>query len=440
MSARSKTLHPDEKIKAGKLGGSLSKVGIGIAVVFLGISIILTLFGSADVNAGHESKWARFFHAYVIGWAYIFSICIGALWLVLLHHLARGRWATVVRRIAEAVSCAFPIVFIAGLGFIIPLLAGYKDLYYWNHPDARNTELVVNHVLHHKLTWLSPGFFAIRYVIYAAIFIGMSQYFARKSKQQDETGDPKLSDTMRIAAGPAMIIFAVFTCMVAFDVLMSLSPKWYSTIYGVNFWGSACVGGFAALALLVLGIQRSGRLVHSVGPDHYHDIGKWMFAFTFFWAYTAFSQFMLQWYGNMPEETVWYKYRLFGEWQWVSIAMLVGFWAFPFVFLMSRWTKRIVPSLVFFAVWQLVFHWIDLYWNAMPSYDWLEVGSGKDLINAGPLMGNIAYHHVGFSPVDVTVWIGLVGLLLVGIGRNLKGNLIPIKDPTLGLSLDHESM
>jgi hypothetical protein len=438
MSALTRTLHPDEKVKAGKLGGSLSKAGMGIAVAFLGLSIVLTLFGSADVNSGHASKWARFLHAYVIGWSYIFSICVGALFLVMLHHLARGRWATAVRRVAEAMACAFPVVFVAGLGFIIPLLAGYKDLYYWNHPDAANAEL--NHALHHKLGWLSPGLFALRYVIYGAILTGIAQWFMKTSRQQDESGDPKLSEKMRIVSGPAMILYALCVCLAAFDILMSIAPKWFSTIYGVNFWGSACVGGFAALALLVLGIQRTGRLTHSIGPDHYHDIGKWMFAFTFFWAYTAFSQFMLQWYGNMPEETHWYKYRLFGEWQWVSIAMLVGFWAFPFVFLLSRWTKRIVPSLVFFAVWQLVFHWLDLYWNVMPSYDWLEVSNGASTLNAGPLMGNVAYHHVGFSPVDVTVWLGLVGLLLFGIGRNLKGNLIPVKDPTLPLSLAHEVM
>ena len=237
-----------------------------------------------------------------------------------------------------------------------------------------------------------------------------------------------------------MVGYSLLTCLAALDILMSLAPKWYSTIYGVNFWGSACVGGFATLGLLVLVIQRTGRLTHSINANHYHDIGKWMFAFTFFWAYTGFSQFMLQWYGNMPEETVWYKYRLFGDWQWVSIAMLVGFWAFPFVFLMSRWTKRIVPSLVFFAVWQLVFHWLDLYWNVMPEYDWTIDHHGATAINAGPLMGNIDYHHVGFTALDITVWIGLCGVLLAGIGRNLRGNLIPIKDPTLGLSLAQETM
>ena len=434
MSALTKSLHTDEKVKAGKIGGTLTKVGIAIAVVFLVISLILGATYSGDA----DHPWKRFLYAYLIGWCYIFSICIGCLWLVILHHLVRGRWATVVRRIAEAISGAFPLVFIAGLGFIIPLLAGYKDLYYWAHPDAHNVEL--NETLQHKLGWLEPGFFTVRFVIYGVVFSGIAAYIAKKSRQQDESGDPAITDTLRIASGPAMVLYGLLTCLAALDIMMSIAPKWYSTIYGVNFWGGACVGGFATLGLVVLGIQRSGRLQHSINANHYHDIGKWMFAMTFFWAYTQFSQFMLQWYGNMPEETVWYKYRLFGDWQWVTIAMLVGYWAFPFVFLLSRWTKRIVPSLVFFAVWQLVFHWLDIYWNIMPQYDWTLVHHAETAINAGPLMGNIAYHHVGFTPLDITTWIGLCGVLLAGIGRNLTGNLIPIKDPTLGLSLAHENM
>lgn len=456
MSVLTKSLHPDEKYKAGKIGQGLSRIGLATAAVFFVVSILLVVFSDPETAkaAGHVdasgagARWSRFFHAYVVGWSYIFSICVGVFWLVLLHHLVRGRWATVVRRIAESMSMAFPWVFASGLVYVIALVAGYDQLYYWAHPDAKAClaplvagachEYLHPHLIH-KLGWLSPGFFAVRYVIYGAAFSGMAAYFARKSRQQDESGDPKISETLRVASGPAMIVYSLVTCFAAFDILMSMAPQWYSTIYGVNFWGSGCVAGFAALGLVVLGIQRTGRLTHSVNPEHYHDIGKWMFAFTFFWAYTAFSQFMLQWYGNMPEETVWYKYRLFGEWQWVSIAMLVGFWAFPFVFLMSRWTKRIVPSLVFFAVWQLVFHWLDLYWNVMPSYDWQPAGEGSTL-SAGPLFGNTALHHVGFSPIDITVWLALIGVLLFGIGRNLRGNLIPVKDPTLGLSLAHENL
>ena len=440
MTVLSKSLHPDEKIKAGKLGSNMVKAGLAIALIFIAISIVLALTSSdADaLQAGHASKWSRFLHAYVIGWAFIATVPIGMLWIIILHFLVRGRWVTAVRRICEAMAGSFAIVWLAGLVFVIPVVAGYKDLYYWANDAAKDAAL--NPTLQHKLGWLSPGFWALRYVVYGVIFVGLAGYYAKKSREQDESGDPKITDHLRVVAGPAMIIFGFTTCLVAFDVLMSMSPKWYSTIYGVGFWGSGCVGAFSTLALIVLWIQRSGRLVHSVTEEHYHDIGKWMFSFTFFWAYTAFSQFMLQWYGNMPEETVWYKYRMFGEWQWVSIAILAGFWAFPFVFLMSRWTKRIVPSLVFFAVWQLVFHWLDLYWNVMPNYDWSVVHHGEATINAGPLMGPIVQHHVGFTPLDITTWLGLCGLLLVGIGRGLTGNLIPTKDPTLGMSLAHEQL
>jgi len=435
MSYPTKTLHPDEKIKAGDLGKKISRVGAGIAVVGLAISLVLTMSSGADpAAAGHVSKWSRFLHAYVIGWSYIASISIGMMWLILLHYLVRGRWVTVVRRLCEAMASAFPVVWIVGLGFVLPVLAGNKDLYYWTTDAAHDP--ILNHALAHKLGWLSPGFWGVRYIAYGAIYSGLAWYFAKKSREQDESGDAKITDHLRVVAGPGMILFAFTTCFLAFDVLMSLLPKWYSTIYGVSFWASGCVGAFSALALLVLYTQRTGRLVHSINEEHYHDIGKWMFSFTFFWAYTAFSQFMLQWYGNLPEETVFYKYRMFGDWQWMSIAILVGYWAFPFVFLMSRWTKRIKTTLVFFAVWQLVFHWIDLYWNVMPNYDW----SVHDGLNVGPLAGPIANHHVGLSGVDVTVWIAMIGFLLVGIGRNLKGNLIPVKDPTLGLSLAHEQL
>ncbi len=440
MSVLTKSLNPDEKIKAGKLGSNLVKVGAALAVVFLGLSLVLVLAGSdtAAAEAGHHSKWARFFHSYVVGWAFVAGVPIGMLWLIILHHLVRGRWVTVVRRICEAMTGSFLLVWIAGLAFVIPVATGYADLYYWNNEAAKDAAL--NGVLQHKLGWLSGGAFALRYVLYGVIYIGLSAYFAKKSREQDESGDPKISDRLRVVAGPGMIIYGFTTCMVGFDVLMSFAPKWYSTIYGVGFWGSACIGAFATLALIVLWIQRSGRLTHSVTEEHYHDIGKWLFAFTFFWAYTAFSQFMLQWYGNMPEETVWYKYRMFGEWQWVSIAILCGYWAFPFTFLLSRWTKRITPALVFFAVWQLAFHWLELYWEVMPQYDWSVEHHGAAEVNSGPLMGALSLHHVGFNAVDLTVWIGLIGVLLVGIGRNLTGNLIPVKDPTLGMSLAHEQL
>jgi hypothetical protein len=430
MSALVRTLPADEKIKAGKLGGNMMKAGAAVFVVFAIISIIL--------GSMHGDNFKRFFYSLVTAWSWAIGVSIGMLWIILLHHLCRGRWITAVRRIAEAISQAFPILFVAGLGFMVPVALGYKDLYYWGHPDAHNA--LLNPHIQHKLGWLSPGFFFIRYIVYAVIFTGLANYFASVSRKQDETGDPALSTRMRVVSGPGMIIFSFATCLMAWDIQMSLAPKWYSTIYGVSFWASGNIAAFAVFALVVLWVQRSGRLIHAVTEEHYHDIGKWMFSFTFFWAYTCFSEFMLQWYGNMPEETVYWKYRMFGDWQWVSIAILVGYWAFPFVFLMSRWTKRIVPSLVFFAVWQIAFTWLQNFWRVMPQYDWEQSFHDNAHVVEGPLMGAISHHTVGLTAVDFTVWIAMIGVLMLGIGRSLKGNLIPTKDPTLGMSLAHEVM
>ncbi len=430
MSASVKSLHPDEKVKSGTFGGNVMKLGAGLVLIFGLLSVIL--------GKGNGDNWRRFFHSYVIGWTFATSLAIGAMFFVIIHHLVRARWSTSVRRIAEAMTGAFPILFIAGLGFIIPLAAGYKDLYYWTAPDAHNHEL--NHHLAAKLGWLDPTLFAIRYAIYGVMYIGLSRYFTSKSRKQDETGDAKISETLRIAAGPAAIIFALTTIFFSFDIIMSFAPKWYSTIVPVNFFGGAMIAAFAFLIVFSIIVQRSGRLTRSVTTEHYHDMGKWLFAWTFFWAYTAFSQFMLIWYANMPEETVFYKYRMFTEWQPWTVALMVGHWLFPFVFLLSRWTKRIGPTLAFFAVWQFVFHWVDLYWNIMPNYTWSStfLENGSKFVE-GPLAGNLHQYQIGFTPVDVTMWVAMIGFFLVGLGKALHGNLIPVKDPTLPSSLAFEN-
>ena len=149
----------------------------------------------------------------------------------------------------------------------------------------------------------------------------------------------------------------------------------------------------------------------------------------------SFSQFMLQWYGNMPEETVFYSYRMFGGWQIVSIIVLVGHWAFPYVSLVTRWSKRILPILAFLAAWQLVFHYIDLYWNVMPNQTWETAGGWI----RGPLQGDPELHKVNFHFMDVTLLLGLIGLWLAAVGKSMKGNLVPVNDPKLGECLAFEN-
>jgi hypothetical protein len=430
MTAGTRTIHPDEKVKAGKLGQKMMMGGFAAGIALLVVSVVLGYM--------KEDHWRRFMYAYLTGWLFIVSIAIGAVWYILIHHLTRSRWSTVLRRLAECITGAFPVIGVFGLVFILPMLAGYGDLYYWSNKAAR-TGQAAHHFSASKQMWLEPWFFAARFVFYIAFYTAVARYFAGLSRKQDETGDPNLSEKMRIASGPGMLAFALVTILFGFDLIMSLAPKWYSTIFSVNFWGGAMIGFYAFLTLLAMGIQRTGRLTHSITTEHYHDLGKWVFAFVFFWAYTAFSQFMLIWYGNIPEETVWYKYRMFSDWQWVSIAVGIGQWAFPFLFLLSRWTKRILPSLVAFCVWVLVFHWLDLYWNVMPNINWTLLGHEGSTYLAGPLAGDPVTHKIGFSAVDVTTWLGLIGILVAGVGMSLKGNLIPVKDPQLPNSLSHEN-
>ncbi|MBK9031135.1 MAG: hypothetical protein IPL61_07335 [Myxococcales bacterium] len=426
MSA-TKKLHPDEKIKADKFGGQMFKVGATAGAVLLGISIAL--------GANKGDHWRHFLHAYLTAWSFVFSICVGSLFFVIVHHLARAKWGIVLRRQAEFITGAFPLVAILGLVFLIPVLAGSEQLYFWNVHQLHDPNHPLHHHMHNKLGWLDPVFFAGRYAFFFAVYIVMSTWFRKQSLASDTEGDNGRAEKQRVWSGLAVLIYSLTTVFAVMDFFMTLQPMWFSTIYSVNYFSGAMLATYCTLALMSMAIQRSGRLQHSITVEHYHDIGKYMFGWTFFWIYTGFSQFMLQWYGNMPEETVWYTYRLFGGWQIVSILVLVGHWAFPYTALVTRWTKRILPLLAFFAVWQLVFHYIDLYWNIMPNQTWtMEAGW-----NRGPLQGDPEMYKVGFHFMDLTLLFALIGLWLAGVGRSMKGNLVPVNDPTLGACLGFEN-
>jgi hypothetical protein len=194
-------------------------------------------------------------------------------------------------------------------------------------------------------------------------------------------------------------------------VRMSLAPKWYSTIYSVNMFGGAMIGTYAFLGLLSRAIQQSGRLTRSITVEHYHDIGKLLFGFTFFWAYTAFSQFMLIWYANIPEEVVFYRYRMFTDWQALSIVVILCCWAIPYVLLLSRWTKRILPVFMILCAWQLIFHFIDLYWNVMPNLVWGAQSHDGHTVVTGPLTGALAWSSRIFPPPLPSAPIGSGGLM-----------------------------
>ena len=488
------TLHPDEKYKAGKAGQTLTRAGLAGFVVLLLGSMLFSMRAPAhydktdtvvdqllmkahkdlaehpdqiekyradkanadEVKKLHDTALAtnpdiqpptglsRFFHAYLIGWAFILSIALGSMLFILIHHAVRARWSVTTRRLAEILSTTLPVIFLAGFVFVIPAISG-KWVFFFHHPDAHFPDSPG------KDTWMSGGFWAARYVFYFVIWIGITSWFAAKSRKMDDTGDiveegqkHSLSAQMRRMSYPMIIVFALSVNYAGYDFLMMTAPHWYSTIYSVNFFGGCMIAAYASISLFAWMLQRSGRLTRSVNAEHYQDLGKMLFAFTFFWTYTAFSQFMLIWYGNIPEETVFYNYRLFSDWEWVSWVILFCQFAIPFVFLMSRWTKRIMPAFVFFCIWQMFFHWVDLYWNVMPHFHWGATVHAIDpqhinLAVQGPLSGPVSDNHVDFNIGDVLAWLSMLSLFVAAVGRNMKGNLLPIKDPNLGASLAHEN-
>jgi hypothetical protein len=376
-----------------------------------GVIGVVGLVGAGAMAASSEQAREAFFQSYLANFMYFLSLALGGLFFVLITHLTRAGWSVALRRIAEVV--AWTVVPMAPLALVI--LFGIHDLYEWSH-----AEVVANDtLLQQKQGWLNSTFFVVRVAIYFVVWIALATYFLRKSTSQDRSGDPKLTLQMERAAAPGTIVYALTVTFAAFDLLMSLYPHWYSTIYGVYYFAGCILGYFALAPLLLAALKRRGFLTRLITPEHSHDLGKLMFGFVVFWAYIAFSQYMLIWYGNLPEETVWYQAREHGFWVWVSIFLLVGHFVFPFLLLMSRHPKRRGPTLVFASVWLLFVHWIDVFYLVMPE---------------------VRADGVPFRIMDVACFVGIGGLFVAALlWRMGRVNLIPVRDPRLDESLSFEN-
>jgi hypothetical protein len=358
-----------------------------------------------------------FFQAYVTAFMFTLAIALGVLWFVCIQHLTNARWSVVVRRVAEIMTAGIIPVALLALGIVVPMALGGEDiskLYLW----LDDHQVHANHLLHHKAGYLNKGFFVVRCVIYFGVWAALSHFFFKASVAQDESGKPELTRRMQGMSAPAMILFALTLTFCAFDFLMSLDPTWFSTIYGVYYFAGCVLSGYSMLALGLMWLQSKGRL-KSVTTEHFHDLGKIMFGFTVFWSYIAFSQFMLIWYGDVPEETHWYHARFTGGWKVVSAALLVCHFVIPFLGLMSRHVKRNKKALAFWAVWMLVVEYLDLFWLVHPD------GSPE----------------VPFTAMHVLAVVGMLGVFVGFVARKARGhNLVPTKDPKLGDSLAFENI
>jgi hypothetical protein len=377
--------------------------GFGRWVLIVGMAGLVLCVVAYVVDA------PRFFHAYLTAFVFWLSVPLGALFFTMLHHMVGAKWSVVVRRLSENLMTAFPALAI----LFIPLIPGMHSLYEWTHAET----VAADPILAGKTPYLNMPFFIVRAVIYFAIWWFLASRLYRVSLQQDDGHSQALTDRMKRISAPGIILLALTLSGAAFDWLMSLDPHWYSTIFAVNYFGSSFVASIAVIILTVIWLQQSGVLRESITVEHYHDLGKLMFAFIIFWGYTAFSQYMLIWYGNIPEETEWYLARWQGSWKTITMIIVYGHFVVPFLGMLFRSVKRNRLPLGFFAVWMLAAHWLNMYWLVYPT-----------LFKDGPR----------FSWMDLAAFLGIGGVTAWYVWRQFVSRpLVPVNDPKLSASLTH---
>ncbi len=400
-----------DNIRLAEVGQSLFLKALVVGVVALGVSAFL---GSSE-----NDNWNRFSHSYLVAFVWVMTIGAGAVWWITIQNIVNSHWSLVIRRIGELIASNAPVLAVLAFPVVIPLILGKSPMYIWS--DVNN--MLGREELKHKIPYLNPHFFAIRFVVYFGYWTLLSYFFLNRSLGQDKqqgNDAAKTVVTMRRVAGPAMIVFALTLTFCAIDLIMTLDPRWFSTIFGVYYFASCVMAINSSLALTLMWLQSKGRLTSSVTVHHFHDLGKMVFAFTVFWAYIGFSQFMLLWYANIPEETLWFKERFANSWGTLSWTLLFGHFVIPFFGLLSRWVKRNRKALAFWCIWQLVMIYLDMYWLVMPT---------------------LGVDQVPFQLIDLTCWVGVLSLFIAGVAWRAKGlNLLATNDPRLPKSLAFENI
>jgi len=352
-----------------------------------------------------------FFGSYLTVFCFFLSITLGSLFFVMLQYLTRSAWSVTLRRIAE--TLAYNVVFMAVLA--IPVLICMHEVYSWSRPEV----MAADPLLQLKRPYLNIPFFYLRTVVYFGGWIVLASFFLRTSRLQDKTGDASLTYRMgRVAAG-GMVFYALSETFFSFDWMMSLDSHWYSTLFGVYYFASSAVAIFCVLILIGALLHATGHLRGCITKEHYHDLGKLLFGFNCFWAFIAFAQFLLYWYTNIPEETLFYHQRAVGSWKAVSLLLPWFHFAVPFVYLMSYHVKRNLAALSLGAFGLLVLCFIDIYWLIQPNF-----------------------HPAGatFGISDIGALLAVGGFYVTFFLHNLRqASPIPAKDPRIEECLSYNN-
>lgn len=367
------------------------------------IALVVGVVGLALLALGYGADHHHFFRAYLIAFVFWTGVALGSLAWLMVHHLSGGAWGVVTRRVFEAASRTLPFMTL----LFLPIAFGMQDLYIWARPEVVATDPI----LQYKQPYLNVTFFYIRAAVYFVIWTVLAYTLSAWSLQQDSGYDEKRALRMQRLSGGGLVLYALTIFFMSIDWMMSVDPHWFSTIYGILFMGGQGLSAMAFTIAVVVLLARTSPLSNVIGPNHLHDLGKLLLAFVMLWAYFNFSQFLIIWSGNLPEEIPWYLIRMKGAWGWVSVLLIVGHFALPYLLLLNRDLKRTGGTVATIAALIIVMRFVDLFWLLGPEH-------GQPLLSV---------HWLDFvAPVALGgLW---VALFLWQLGTR---SLIPITEPTL---------
>jgi hypothetical protein len=324
-------------------------------------ALVVGVIGVALCLIGYVKSPVSFLHSYLMAFMFILGLSLGSLGLLMLQHLTGGMWGIVIRRPLESATRALPLILV----LFLPLFAGMRTLYgAWLNAPATGEGALSDFQKH----YLTPGWFHIRSLIYFAVWLLLVWVFNRWSREQDSNRDDRTRRRLKMLAGPGIILYVFAMSFAAIDWVMSLSPHWASTIYGFLYVAGQLISSMALMICVVVLLSRAPVFQGVLKPRYLHDLGKLLLAFVMLWAYFSFSQLLIIWSGNAPDEISFYRSRLYGQWGYVSVIILIFHFFVPFFLLLSRDLKRNPNTLPKVAAWMIFMRLVDLFWLTRPEF------------------------------------------------------------------------
>jgi hypothetical protein len=354
----------------------------------------------------------QFYQSYLMAYMFCLSVTLGCLALGMVHQLSGGAWGIVIRRPVGAASRLLPLMTL----LFVPVIVGMNNLYPWTHAAI----VARDEILQSKRAYLNVPFFLLRAGIYFITWNAISYWLNRWAVEQDRTADPQVARKMQKLSAAGLVLYGLTITFASFDWLMSLEPHWYSTIYGVLILGGQGLSALAFLIGVLVWLSRRPPLDRIIAAAHFHDLGNLMLAFVMLWAYFAFSQYLIIWAGNLPQEISWYAHRLQTGWRFIGISLILFHFAVPFVLLLSRTMKREANLIVKVAVGILFVRLLDLFWLIAPEFHTSGIAvSWVDILLPGSLGA---------------VWLGCF------ISQLRRRTILPAHDPEFEEAFGHVAL